>query len=405
MRLTTSMTRGIFFALTISLLGCAEEPSTLDAGTLPQAPPTESAAAEAQAEDKDALRPAMDNAAYAELLEKLSEPNDEFFSDNFISNETSYLQVAQQLVEREALDDADKRGVYIGVGPEQNFTYIALSKPSMAYIVDIRRDNLVLQLLYKSAFDAATDRAHFLALLTGRIYDTSTPLPEGADIDQVLAHTERTEATAETFKEVHAELRDRIEKTYGIELDRVDRNSLRKGHVAFLKEGLDIRFKLKENSSRRYPSLRELLSAADQNGNKLGFLVRDDHFRLVQRMQRENRIVPVVGNFAGDRAMPALATHLTEQGDHVDYFYVSNVEQYLMVDGLWWKWQRNIAALPVDADSAFIRCYLDQGKRHPRQMAGHRTASTLHPIAAFNERKKPYRSFHALASDNLIPAK
>ena len=108
------------------------EPSQTSASA-PAAP--SAAPAEPQAE------PAMNAEEFGELVKKLSEPDAEFFSDNFISNETSYLQVAGALASHE------KGGAYVGVGPEQNFTYIALLAPEMAYIVDIRRDNMVLHLL------------------------------------------------------------------------------------------------------------------------------------------------------------------------------------------------------------------------------------------------------------------
>ena len=42
-----------------------------------------------------------------------------------------------------------KGGVYVGVGPNQNFTYIAAIRPELAFIVDIRRQNLLEHLLFK----------------------------------------------------------------------------------------------------------------------------------------------------------------------------------------------------------------------------------------------------------------
>ena len=63
--------------------------------------------------------------------------------------------------------------VYLGVGPEQNFTYISATKPSMAVIFDIRRGNLDLQLMYKAIFELSADRAEFVSMLFAR------PRPEG----------------------------------------------------------------------------------------------------------------------------------------------------------------------------------------------------------------------------------
>jgi hypothetical protein len=110
----------------------------------------------------------------------------------------------------------------------------------------------------------------------------------------------------------------------------------------------------------------------------------------------------LVGDFAGDRALPRLAEHLHKSGMMVRSLYVSNVEQYLLLDGKWQRWQRNVAAMPVNDDSVFIRCYLDQGRRHPAQLAGHRTATTLQRIVDFSARTAPYPSLLALASDRTL---
>ena len=114
--------------------------------------------------------------------------------------------------------------------------------------------------------------------------------------------------------------------------------------------------------------------------------------------------MPVVGDFAGDRALPGIAATLRERGLTVSAFYVSNVEQYLFESGVWARWARNVAALPVDERSVFIRAYLDQGKRHPREQRGHRTASVLQRMIDFEARqaKKPYTSWFEVATDPLL---
>ncbi len=59
-------------------------------------------------------------------------------------------------------------GVYLGVAPEVNFSYITAIKPRMAFIIDIRRGNLHEHLLYKALFEMASDRADFLSRLFSR---------------------------------------------------------------------------------------------------------------------------------------------------------------------------------------------------------------------------------------------
>jgi hypothetical protein len=334
---------------------------------------------------------------FADLVTTLSEPDGEFFSDNLISNETSYLQIAAQVAARPA------GGVYLGVGPEQNFTYIALTRPEVAFIVDIRRGNLLQHLHYKFLFDEARSRSHFLALLLGRPHDdNAAPGPE-ADLDAVIAHAERLPPDEKTFTATFDRACARIEQGYGVRLNANDRKTMELAARGFLDKQLSLRFELHETSGRRYPSLRELLLQGDPDGARRSFLAEEESFRFVQTMHREDRILPVVGDFAGDRAMPGIAALLKKHGLRVSTFYVSNVEQYLLEPATWRKWTRNIDALPTSNASMFIRAYLDQGRRHPKQMSGHRTATVLQRMADFSgrERKAP-RSFFALATEGVL---
>ena len=95
------------------------------------------------------------------LAADLSDPAGEFpHSDNLVSNETQYVHTMQSL--------GAMGGVYIGVGPEQNFSFIAHLRPAMAFIVDIRAGNRGLHLLYKALFESAGDRADFVSRLFSR---------------------------------------------------------------------------------------------------------------------------------------------------------------------------------------------------------------------------------------------
>src|SRR5262245_45795312 len=102
------------------------------------------------------------------LTSEFSESNGYFQSDNLLSNELGMQYVIPQLVKQ-----AKPGRVYMGVGPEQNFTYIAALKPKMVFIVDIRRGNRDLQLMYKALFELSSDRADFVSRLF------SKPRPAG----------------------------------------------------------------------------------------------------------------------------------------------------------------------------------------------------------------------------------
>ena len=110
------------------------------------------------------------DSSFAALVARLSETGGVFDSDNIISNEASYLQIASQLTKTGV-----HGGVYIGVGPDQNFSYIALIRPSIAFMLDIRRDNLLEHLLFKSLFMMSRNRTEYLCLLLGK------PIPPDID--------------------------------------------------------------------------------------------------------------------------------------------------------------------------------------------------------------------------------
>src|SRR4029453_4486993 len=76
-----------------------------------------------------APHPGQGRAGFAAQVAGLSEAGGYFDTDNLISNESSYLQVIPEL-QRKGVHG----GAYIGVGPDQNFTYIAEVRPTIAFI-------------------------------------------------------------------------------------------------------------------------------------------------------------------------------------------------------------------------------------------------------------------------------
>jgi hypothetical protein len=65
----------------------------------------------------------------------------------------------------------------------------------------------------------------------------------------------------------------------------------------------------------------------------------------------------VSGDFGGPKALRAIGTWIRSHGGVVNGFYVSNVEQYLYQDGKDRAFFDNVATLPVDDRSIFIRPY------------------------------------------------
>ena len=114
----------------------------------------------------------------------------------------------------------------------------------------------------------------------------------------------------------------------------------------------------------------------DATGQPKSFLSSEDNYRYVKSLHEHNLIVPVSGDFAGPKAIRTIGTYLHDHAGHVSAFYVSNVEQYLFGDGHAQAFYENVATLPMDSSSVFIRPYsMRRGPGGPTR--------SLCPIAAF----------------------
>src|SRR6266581_232999 len=110
----------------------------------------------------DELPKQLSDEAFWNLVTEFSETGGYFRSDNFVSNETTFQYVIKDLKKTKP------GGVYLGVGPDQNFTYIVALRPRMAVIFDIRRQNMLQHLMYKALIEMSSDRADFLSRLFSR---------------------------------------------------------------------------------------------------------------------------------------------------------------------------------------------------------------------------------------------
>ena len=283
------------------------------------------------------------------LSDELSEPNGTFRSDNLLSNEIWLQHVIPEL------GKTVKGGrVYLGVGPEQNFTYIAALKPSMAFIVDVRRGNLQLHLMYKALFELSKDRADFVSKLFAKkrpagLSTSSTAL----EIFNAYSEVPTSEAL---FKEITKSVQDHLLKTRGLPLDAEDLRGIEYVENAFYWYGPGIHY----NSSggrmgRMMATYFDLMVATDAEGRSRSYLASEENFNVLKDLHAKNLLVPVVGNFGGPKALRAVGQYVKERGGTVTAFYLSNVEQYLDQQGLWPAFCSNVAALPLDDASAFIR--------------------------------------------------
>src|SRR5262245_20729845 len=160
-------------------------------------------------------------AEFARIVREFSEEGGYFMSDNFTSNETSYLHIIDKLRELGVTG-----GAYIGVGPEQNFTYIAKIRPRIAFILDIRRQAMIQHLMYKAIFQLSPNRAQFLSrLLSKPLPKEGAPAPEVAPAE-LMAFLGKIAATDQAYAANLAEIKKTIQEDFQFPLPDRDREML-----------------------------------------------------------------------------------------------------------------------------------------------------------------------------------
>jgi hypothetical protein len=312
---------------------------------------------------------------FRDLVQELSEEGGYFDTDNLISNETAYVQVIPDL--------EPAGGVYIGVGPEQNFHYIGRLRPKWAFILDVRRDNLLHHLLLNALLARSdTPRAYLCRLFSRRCPEEAGKL----DFEQMVAVLEDSQPDRDVFARNLDEVFEHVDGRLAFPLDAKDRRVLELTYRSFFDEQLELRFQSHGRPPMPYhPTYRTLLLARDREGKPAHFLARPEDYRHVRRLALEGRLVPVVGDFAGRHALKAIGGFAREQGETVAAFYVSNVEFYLLRGGLFSSYVENVRALPLSEASQFIRAYFSYGYPHPAALAGHRSTLVRQRIYRFLE--------------------
>jgi hypothetical protein len=317
------------------------------------------------------------------MVTELSEPTGQYTGDNWVSNEPTIQDVIPPLKQL-----IKPGGVYLGVGPEQNFTYMWALQSKLGFIIDIRRQNMLDVLLFKALFEMAADRADFLSLLFSRRrpdgLNASTSISAmmaayaAAPSGGLAANTERVKSVLASHK-------------YGLSND--DIATIEFIYGIFNRGGPSITAEFASPGSP-VPAVpityTNLMTATDRNGQAWSYLSSEAAYQYVRELHRKNLIIPVVGDFAGPSAIRKIADYLKERNSTVAAFYVSNVEYYLTGPTLK-KFQDNVATLPIDASSIFIRWAM-RTPYVPWNTDPNRLVMTLAPISELIDLQKANRA-------------
>ena len=224
-----------------------------------------------------------------------------------------------------------------------------------ARIIDIRRQNMLEHLLYKALMETSADRAEFVSRLFAR------PRVESAANSTVETLFRAYKLRRRISASLEANIRrvvEYLEHQKGFTLSNQDKAGIRYVAQAFFKSGPDLSYTFigGYGDFRQMPTYSDLMTETDGASKNWNFLATEDQFQAIQRMQQHNLIVPLVGDFAGPKAIRSVARYVQEHGSTVRVFYTSNVEQYLFQDAENSKrFYNNVAFLPTDSTSTFIR--------------------------------------------------
>jgi hypothetical protein len=320
----------------------------------------------------DSLPAQLSDAEFWALSEKMSEPDGYFRSDNLLSNELYYPEVLDELTRR-----VGRGGVYLGVGPEQNFNYIVAVRPQMAFITDVRRGNLQLHLLYKALFELSADRVEFVSRLFTKPRPTGLG-PASSASDIMNAYWVIDTSARDVFDANVRAVQQHLTTTRHLPLSQDDLDAIADIYLAFYWHGPSITYSSSSNSGfgrgGRMANYHQLMVAADEQGTARSYLATEDAFLFVKQLEARNLIVPVVGDFGGPRALRTVGQFVRDKEATISMFYLSNVEQYLRQSGTHPAFCANVASMPLGAGSTFVRS--QSGAGGFRNMIGGMRAET-----------------------------
>jgi hypothetical protein len=195
------------------------------------------------------------------------------------------------------------------------------------------------------------------------------------------------------FQQNMQDVWNRLVKRHGFGLTNDDRDSIEYIYRAFLSEGPDLRYSYprQQFGARWFPTYAELMTTTDLSGVNHSYIASEANFRTLRDFERNNLLVPIVGDFGGNKAVQAVGRYLREHGATANYFYTSNVEQYLFQSDAWQRYYSNVETLPLDGNSTFIRAFFNRGFRYPPGII----TSDLHSVQLLDPISSLLSAFHA----------
>lgn len=303
----------------------------------------------------------LTDAEFWRIFTEFSEPGGNYPYENFITNEETIQDIMPVLTKV-----TQPGGVYLGVGPEQNFTYVAGVKPRLAFIFDIRRQNAIEMLMYKAIFELSPTRSDFVSRLFS--IKTTDKVPTTARASSLFLAIDGLKGDKAYYTQNLAEIKNNLAR-HRFTLSAEDLEKVAYIYDVFFRAGPAIDYTFASafpQGMAPAPNYIQAMTDTDADKKAWSFLATEENYQFVREMHLRNAIIPLVGDFAGTKAIRSVAIYLKQHNAKVSAFYVSNVEAYLEGSAgavsrsmgspeKLHSFYQNAAELPVDKSSLFIR--------------------------------------------------
>src|SRR5262245_47400536 len=214
----------------------------------------------------------LSDESFWKMVTTFSEEDGYFRFENFLSNELGFQHVIPALKEI-----TKPGGVYMGVGPEQNFTYIVALEPRIAFITDIRRQNMLELMMYKAFFEVSPDRADFVSRLfarkrPARLTAESTP-------EELFAAFRDVQPDPLLFRKNLDDVKNVLTKQHKFGLTDEDLSNIEYVYRVFMQAGPDLDYQVGGGGfgGGGSPTYMELMTSDDNQGKNRSFMATEEN--------------------------------------------------------------------------------------------------------------------------------
>jgi hypothetical protein len=346
-----------------------------------------------------ALPAQIADAEFWRIFTEFSEPGGNYPYENFVTNEETIQDVMPVLTKV-----TKPGGVYLGVGPEQNFTYVSGVKPGLAFIFDIRRQNAIEHLMYKAIFELSPTRVDFVSHLFS--IKTTDKVPATARANALFLAFDGLKADKAYYTQNLAAIKGNLSK-HGFALSPDDLRKVEFIYDVFFRAGPEIDYKFESAypaGMAPAPNYIQAMTDTDADKKAWSFLATEENYQIVRQVQMKNLLIPIVGDFAGPTAIRRVADYIRQRNAIVSAFYISNVEYYLGTaagrgnDETVQRFYQNVATLPMDSSSLFIRFIGAQNSRNLKWWTG----SWLQAVSPMIDVRDKIKSGEPLTFDKAL---